>query len=180
MHWSRLQQFLFPLKADLIHIASDTFCHEGTSSYSFPPLSVDTVGPLRNVPPWAAGKPFCCCFSFFPTCSLSGLHLLHSVLEGWHALCFFPLHLLFLFHAGEGQRWCHKLRGQGTEDRSAVTVIFKYSETQPQSQQTAALKAVYPPPPTSFSPGPSDLSIIKQLLNSLTPLEVNIWWSEIP
>lgn len=180
MRWSHLQQSPFPLKADLIHIATDTFCHEGTSSYSFPPLSVDTVGPLRNVPPRAAGKPICCCFSFFSTCSLSGLHLLHSVLEGWHALCFFPLHLLFLFHTGEGQRWCHKLRGQGREDRSAVTVVFKHSETQPQSQQmSAALKVVHPPLPKSISPGPSDLSIIKQLLNSLTPLEVHISWSKI-
>lgn len=104
MHWSCLQQFLFPLKADLIRIATDAFCHEGTNSYSFPPLSVDTVGPLRNVPPWASGKPFCCCsFSFFSTCSLSGLHLLYSVLEGWHVLCFCSLHLRFLFHAAEGQ-----------------------------------------------------------------------------
>lgn len=136
--------------------------------------------PLKECSPRAAGKPICCCFSFFSTCSLSGLHLLHSVLEGWHTLCFFPLHLLFLFHTGEGQRWCHKLRGQGREDRSAVTVVFKHSETQPQSQQmSAALKVVHPPLPKSISPGPSDLSIIKQLLNSLTPLEVHISWSKI-
>lgn len=181
MHWSSLQQFLFPLKADLICIATDAFCHKGTNSYSFPPLSVDTVGPLRNVPPWASGKPVLLLLLLF-LLYLLPLWSSFTLFSPWRLAC--PM-LLFsapslLISRSRGAEWCHKRCGQGREDRSGETVVFKYSETQSQSQQTStALKAVHPPLPKASSPGPLDLSIIKQLFDSLTPLEVNIWRSKI-
>lgn len=128
--------------------------------------------------------------SFWKTVLLLFLLFLLYLLPLWSSFTLFsPWRLacpMLLFSApsllisrSRGAEWCHKRCGQGREDGSGETVVCKYSETQPQSQQAStALKAVHPPLPKSSSPGPLDLSIIKQLFDSLTPLEVNIWRSK--